>query len=248
MKDKKSGWPIAVLVIIALMIAGGIIKAIPAIFKLGIWLLILLVVLLIAIVIMVIVLALRGGSKKAKPVPDNNKSDGNNQKRDSGDEQLSKIKLTAEQENLLTKGKLNIVELRKIIARIKDPEVREKSTEICDINERILRTLREKPEQIQTVRQFLNYYLPTLGEILVKYKRIESSGIPAEASEKKVEKYLDDIKRAMQKQYENLYEDDKLDLSVDMETMTMAVKRDGLIDDEQHVTVKNGDDEITLTL
>ena len=46
------------------------------------------------------------------------------------------------------------------------------------------------------------------------------------------EKYLQDIKKAMEKQYENLYDDDKLDLSVEMDAMTMAAKSDGLISDE----------------
>ena len=38
--------------------------------------------------------------------------------------------------------------------------------------------------------------------------------------------------KAMEKQYNGLFDDDKLDLSVDMEALTLACKRDGLLEDE----------------
>ena len=40
---------------------------------------------------------------------------------------------------------------------------------------------------------------------------------------------LENIKSAMDKQYQNLFEDDKLDLTVEMEALALACKRDGLL-------------------
>jgi len=37
----------------------------------------------------------------------------------------------------------------------------------------------------------------------------------------------------MEKQYSSLFDDDKLDLTVDMEALTLACKRDGLLDEEE---------------
>ena len=212
----------------------------------------------LAVVIAVIVLAMKTTKKKdpnvemsdnQNPAMKRRKENGPTVVPPAGTEEPDPAgpKLTVEQENILTKGRTNLLELRMIINKIKDPEIREMSREICDVNEKILKTLRQKPEKIPQVRQFLNYYLPTLGEILVKYERIEKSGVPAKQSEEKVEKYLADIKKAMEKQYENLYEDDKLDLSVEMEAMTMAAKSDGLISDENY-KVEDGEHQITLTL
>ena len=241
--------------IVVLLIASAVIKAIPAILKGMVWVLVLGVVLLILIVIAVIVFALKGSGKNKEPVEmSDNKSAAMKKKPAAAppqtppaDDAPKAPPLTVEQENILSKGRTNLLELRKIIVKIKDPEIHQMSNEICDVNEKILKTLREKPEKIPQVRQFLNYYLPTLGEILVKYQRIEQSGVPAEKSEKMVEKYLADIKKAMEKQYENLYDDDKLDLSVEMEAMTMAAKSDGLISDDDY-KIEDGDHEISLTL
>ena len=51
----------------------------------------------------------------------------------------------------------------------------------------------------------------------------------------------------MDKQYKSLFEDDMLDMSVEMEAMKMAMKRDGLISDDE-TEVKDGEDTINLTL
>jgi hypothetical protein len=37
----------------------------------------------------------------------------------------------------------------------------------------------------------------------------------------------------MEKQYNSLFDDDKLDLTVDMEALTLACKRDGLLEKEE---------------
>ena len=249
----KGGIIGAILLLVVIM---AVIKLIPALVKGMVWIMILSIVLLIVVVIAVVVLSFKVGKKKNENVE---MSDNKNpaMKRPHGPDVVEPAggvekdpdapKLTVEQENILTKGRANLLQLRMIITKIKDPEIHQMSNEICDINDKILKTLRQKPEKIPQVRQFLNYYLPTLGEILVKYERIEKSGVPAEKSEKKVEKYLADIKKAMEKQYENLYEDDKLDLSVEMEAMTMAAKSDGLISDDDY-KIEDGDHEITLTL
>ncbi len=249
----KGGVVGALVLLVIIMVA---IKAIPSLVKGMVWIMILSIVLLILVVIAVIVLSFKVGKKKNDNVemsdnknPAMNRPHGPNVVPPAGTEEHDPEapKLTVEQENILTKGRANLLQLRMIITKIKDPEIHQTSNEICDINDKILKTLREKPDKIPQVRQFLNYYLPTLGEILVKYERIEKSGVPAEKSEKKVEKYLADIKRAMEKQYENLYEDDKLDLSVEMEAMTIAAKSDGLISDEDY-KIEDGEHEISLTL
>lgn len=42
--------------------------------------------------------------------------------------------------------------------------------------------------------------------------------------------------------YEGLYDNDKLNVAVDMEAMTMAIKRDGLLDDDYFADIKAKDD------
>ncbi len=65
--------------------------------------------------------------------------------------------------------------------------------------------------------------------------------------------YLKDVDKALDKFYQKLFEDEKLDLTVEMEAMTMAVKRDGLITDDElrqelSATAKADARDISLSL
>ena len=147
---------------------------------------------------------------------------------------------------LLNKGRRNVMELQMMTVKVKNKEVRSISEEICGIAESILKVLKEQPEDMRKVRQFLNYYLPTLGSILEKYVRLEKNGVPnAELTEKTI-LHLGEIRTAMQKQYETLFADDILDLSVEMEALTQACRRDGLLGEEFYVQDGNGEIKLTL--
>jgi len=148
---------------------------------------------------------------------------------------------------VLSKGRSNLMELRRMGMRVKNQQVRKLNEEICGTADKILRTLKEQPEDIPRVRQFFNYYLPTLGNILLKYVRLEESGVPAANMTESTISCLGDIKTAMGKQYTNLFDNDMLDLSVEMEALTLACKRDGLLEDE-NFQLQDGDRNITLTL
>ena len=150
---------------------------------------------------------------------------------------LKKPKKTEEQKasdeinDIIKRGRNNLMGLRRMSMEIKHARARTLSTEICVTIERIFRTLKEKPDQISSLRPFFNYYLPTLEKILIKYKEIESSGVPTEEITQSTITCLEDIKMAMEKQYNNLFENDILDLTVEMEVLTQICKRDGLLTD-----------------
>lgn len=181
------------------------------------------VALIVILVVVVLFFALHKPKKKDGPAADNDVT------------------------TVLTKGRTNLTELRRMGIRIKNLKVRKLNEEICVIIDKILRALKEQPEDIPRVRQFLNYYLPTMGEILLKYVRVEESGIPAETVTQNTIAWLGDIKTAMEKQYANLFDDDILDLTVEMETLTLACKRDGLLTGEG-TPLQDGDRSITLIL
>lgn len=148
---------------------------------------------------------------------------------------------------VLSKGRSNLMELRRMGMRVKHPQIRKLNEEICDTADKILRTLKEQPEDIPSVRRFLNYYLPTLGSILLKYVRLEESGVPAEHITERTISCLGDIKSAMGKQYTNLFDDDMLDLSAEMEALTLVCRRDGLLEKES-LQLQDRGQNITLTL
>lgn len=128
----------------------------------------------------------------------------------------------------------DLLEIRRMSIQIKDMEIRLLSGQICQIADKILKTLKEQPEEIPDSRQFFRYYLPTFRSILSKYLRMETSGVLEPELGSHVMECLEDIKSAMEKQYDNLFEDDRLDLTVEMEALTLVCKRDGLLDEENY--------------
>lgn len=138
---------------------------------------------------------------------------------------------------LLAGGRTDLVQLRQLTMRVRDKEIRQAGEGVCGTIDEILKALKEQPQDIQRVRNLFTYYLPTLGGILRRYIRLEQSGISTE--KEKVLSCLGDIRTAMEKLYESLFDDDKLDLTVEMEVLEQICKRDGLLDGS---TEKGGQD------
>ena len=131
------------------------------------------------------------------------------------------------------------MELRRVQVKIRNREILSLCREITDTGDKILAALKQKPQIVSDARQFLNYYLPTLGKILASYVHLEESGSMTEELQTSAVNHLGEIKKAMEKQYDSLFEEEKLDLTVDMEALTLACKRDGLLEDEE-----NGGEEV----
>lgn len=239
MNNGKSGC-LSTVAVIALIIL--LIKIAPMLFtliKIG---LILSIVGVIAIVVLVIYFSTHKTDAKQSGNPQNTK-----------DEQIPKEEepdpaLTAEQNEILKNGRAHLMELRRRMTHVKHVPIRTVSGNICGEAEKILATLRKKPEKISQVRQFLNYYLPTLGSILEKYVMLEENGALTEAMTDSTLEHLIDIKHAMEAQYQALFDDDKLDLSVEMEALKIACLRDGLLTEEDFKPKTENDTKPNLTL
>lgn len=235
MRKNSSGIGGAVLAILGVAFLMVSRTAFPHIFRGLLGMLIVVAVLIMVLVSAVVFFALSGASRDAK----------NKKLRDD----LNAI--SEEQAKALTRGRQNLMELRRQIMRVHNVDIRSKSNDICSMIDKILLTLREKPEKIQTVRQFFNYYLPTMSAIIAKYERLEKSGVDTGSMSSTVVNYLTDIRNAMDKLYANLFVSDMLDMSVEMEAMALAFKRDGLIEESFLNTVPVPEKEtehINLTL
>lgn len=140
-------------------------------------------------------------------------------------------KKTSDNNAMLSTGRAKLVDIRRAGMRIKEKEIRKLNDEICAEAERILQELKSQPEDITRMRQLFSYYLPTWETILKKYIRLEESGIADDRMTESMMLCLKDIKAAMGKMYQNLFENDVLDLTVEMEVLNMVGKRDGLLEE-----------------
>ncbi len=157
-------------------------------------------------------------------------------------------KLTDENAEILKKGRENLMTLRKSLLHIKNGKIKKNGNDICGQIDKIIQTLKDKPEKIASARRVFNYYIPTLGNILSKYQILESNGIEGDEKEDVVCGCLDNIKAAMDKLYANLFSNDILDMTVDIDAMKMAVKRDGLLNETDCVTENEKEKSIDLII
>ena len=153
----------------------------------------------------------------------------------------------------IKKGKSHLAKLRSTGMQIRNKTVRTQCSNVCDSIANLLNALKDKPEKVPKLRQFFNYYLPTFGEILKKYRMLEKNDMTTPEIDEKVMQYLRDIDRAMRKQYESLFSNVALDLTVEMEAMQIDLHRDGLIEEKPGDQVDQDDEDdglqpITLTL
>lgn len=154
-----------------------------------------------------------------------------------GDQTLGEVTI------LQKEGRAKLIELRRIGMQIKHQTIRKENNEICDAANKIIGELKNNKESVPEIRSFLNYYLPTLGKILKNYEKLEDSGVVEEEMTKNTIKCLGNIRAAVEKQYQNLFEKYVLDMTIEIEALTLACKRDRLIleDDESE------DEKITST-
>lgn len=195
-----------------IILVGGLIvihKFIPALFRFFLWGVIAVIILLIGLIVLIVVLASRSS-------------------RDD-DKSREEIPLNDEQSDILTDARGKLMELRRVISQIHVMEVRREANNVCATLDKILQTLKEKPDRIRSSRQCLNYYIPTLTDVLRHFKELESKEQLSEDMKDKTIAFLKDVQTALSKYYGSLYENDKLDMEVDMEAMTIAIRRDGLL-------------------
>ena len=211
--NSGSGGGIIGIIAVLVVGVGGLFAAhsfAPALFKILIWVVIGVVVLLIGLIVLIIVLANKSGKYKDEKTSVNGK-------------------LTDEQSGVITTSRQEVMELRRVIMQIHVMPIRLSANEACALLDKILKTLKEQPDEIKNARQCLNYYIPTLKNVMSHFRELESKGQMNDDMQKKTESFLSDVKSALQKQYDNLFDNEKLNMEVDMEAMTIAIKRDGLL-------------------
>lgn len=99
---------------------------------------------------------------------------------------------------------------------------------------KVFEAVAQKPEKAQQVRRFMSYYLPTTAKLMQHYFTLREVGGHGEH----VTKALDDIRNnigmiadAFEKQLDNLYRAEAIDVSSDIDVMEAMIAADGLTDD-----------------
>lgn len=136
-------------------------------------------------------------------------------------------------DNLVDKGQEMLAQIRKENTRIPDEALSAQIEQLDAVARKILQTVTEKPSTAPIIRRSMEYYLPTTLKMLEGFHRMEErqvSGDSAEATRAQIRSAMDTIIAAFDKQLAQLYHDDMLDISTDIDVLEMMLHQDGLTD------------------
>ena len=122
-------------------------------------------------------------------------------------------------------------QIRDLNNRIADKEISDKIDKIESITARIFGIVRKKPERIGEIRTFMNYYLPTTLKLLDSYAMLEEQGIEGDnitASKQQISQIMDTLIKSFEKQLDQLFSSQAMDISSDIEVMENMLAADGL--------------------
>lgn len=131
----------------------------------------------------------------------------------------------------LKEGRTLLIQLKQADQAIPDPKVSQCIQEIVDLTQQILAAVEQHPGTVGQIRRFLNYYLPTLLELLRKYAELDdiSAGQGnVQQSRSKIEEVLQSSRQAFQRLLDSLYASQALDIAAEIEVMDQLMKEEGL--------------------
>ncbi len=100
---------------------------------------------------------------------------------------------------------------------------------------KIFEQVKKKPDTAQSLRKFMEYYLPTTEKLLSAYIEVDKQpqvGDNITNTKKEIESAMDTINDAFEKLLDSLFEDLAWDVSSDISVMKTMLQQDGLTGDE----------------
>ena len=134
----------------------------------------------------------------------------------------------------LAANRENLAQLKAANAGIASPELSRQLDRMENAGKAILAAVAEKPARAGQVRKFMKYYLPTTAKLLEQYKVMANVGTRGEHITKamrSVENSLELIASAFEKQLDQLYKDEAVDMTSDVQVLETMMAGDGLTEE-----------------
>ena len=136
-----------------------------------------------------------------------------------------------ELDKMIKDGNLAISEMKRLNTSIKDEKISADIDRLEDLSAKIFAQVKSDPSKLPQIRKFMDYYLPTTLKILNAYDRMDSTGIAGDnisTTKAKVERMMDTITQAFDKQLDALFGEEALDISTDITVMENLLAQEGL--------------------
>lgn len=124
-----------------------------------------------------------------------------------------------------------LAEIRSVNDEIDDPKLSQQIDRIGVITAKIFDYQRSHPEKSPQLHSFLSYYLPTTLKILRAYAQLEDQEVAGEnitAAMHRIESMMDKVVEGFEKQLDQLFQGDALDITTDVEVLERMLSKDGL--------------------
>ena len=136
---------------------------------------------------------------------------------------------------LLGKGRAMIMEIREENKKIPDTSLTSKLNQLENQCAEIFRAVYDKPAKASQIRKFMDYYLPTTLKMVKGYRVLGERNVAGEdaaAARRRIDDALGVVLKGCQKMLDNLYRDDVLDITTDIDVLEQMLRRDGLTESE----------------
>ena len=140
-------------------------------------------------------------------------------------------KLPPELQSVIYQGKRAIADIRRLNDEIPDERMSAQIDLIERLTAQIFDCVRQHPEKLSQIRQFLNYYLPTTIKLMEQYVTLQNQSLKTEnitEGMQKIEDLLDKVIIAFQRQLDALFEADVVDITADIRVMEQMMASEGL--------------------
>lgn len=125
-------------------------------------------------------------------------------------------------------------QLRAVNDAIPDAEMSDKISRLEAVSAKIFEQAKSDPDKLPRMRKFMDYYLPTSLKLLDTYAELDAQGVEGEnisESKHRIEQTMDTLVHAFETQLDQLFQDDALDVSADIDVMENMLRADGLTGD-----------------
>ena len=142
-------------------------------------------------------------------------------------ERTKKENLTPKEANEGYAGALRAI--REANDRIPDPVFSEKLDRMEEVAGKIFREVETHPEKQKQASAFFDYYLPTTLKLLATYSEFEEAGIEGEnlrSAKARIESIMDNLLENFEKQLDELYRSEAMDVDADIRVMESMLNRD----------------------
>ena len=141
----------------------------------------------------------------------------------------------AELDAIVREGRQAVVRIQELNDDIPDYKISAQLKQIEILTAAIIDQVEKKEDKLRQVRQFNNYYLPTTIKLLEQYVQLQNVGLRGEnitAGMQQIEDMLDKVIVAFQKQLDDLFERDVIDITADIQVMEQMMASQGLTEEQ----------------